>query len=402
MILLKNCSLLKKEGIEKRDLFIIDGLIRYKSDGSDIDESLDLEGFLVMPGACDLHVHLREPGYTKKETILSCTKSALKGGYTDIVSMPNTIPVPDNIDSVNYILSLYEKSALCNVYLSASLSKKEHGKELSDIIDINNYVYAYTDDGVGFNNLDLLLTGMEKVKKVGGIIFSHAEDNKHLFSREGEYLAVKRELELLKKTNTKYHFCHISTKESIEYIKKAKQEGVNVTCEVTPHHLFLDNTMILDNTNFKMNPPLMTKEDCNVLIDALKEGIISCISSDHAPHTEEEKKRPYLNAPNGVIGLETTIPLIYTKLVKTNIISKKLFLDILVNNPRKILNLSSVNLEDGEICNMTVLDITNFREYKKDEILSLSKNSPFIGWNLTGWPVFTFFRGKILYRRENE
>ncbi|MDD7381246.1 MAG: amidohydrolase family protein [Bacillales bacterium] len=267
--------------------------------------------------------------------------------------------------------------------------------------NLHDLVYAFSDDGRGVNNLELLENAMKKAKKYNFIIASHAEDNLYKTSPQGEYLAVRREIELAKKIGCRYHFCHLSTKESFEEIRKARKEGfTNITCEITPHHLLLNETMI-KNGNYKMNPPLRSEEDRKATVEALLDGTASMIASDHAPHSKEEKALELSKCPNGIIGLETSFPLIYTYFVKTGLISLEKMIDIFVKKPLEIFSLPKYGMYEGSNANIIILDINNEREYKEDEIVSKGKNSPFIGYKLYGFNKATIVNGEIVYLRKD-
>ena len=400
MILIKNGFIIDNNVLVKKDILINNNLIEKIEDDINGDyEILDATGCLVMPGAVDVHVHLREPGFEKKETIKTGTLSSAKGGVTSIMSMPNLNPCPDNVDAVNKQLDIIKKDACVNVYPFGSVSVNEEDKNLSDIDDIHDLVYGLTDDGRGVNNLELLEQAMILAKKYDLTIASHAEDNYYKYAREGEYVAVIREIELAKKIGCKYHFCHMSVRDSFDAIRQARAEGYsNITCEVAPHHLVLNKDMIKD-ANYKMNPPLRDEEDRIATIEALLDGTAQVIASDHAPHTEEEKSQEYDKCPNGIIGIETMIPIIYTNFVKNGLISLNRFLDLLVYNPIKIFNLPKRDLKEGMIADITVLDIDNKHKYTKEEILSKGKNSPFINEEYYGFHKFTLVAGKLVYKK---
>ena len=402
MILIKNGLLIIENNLVKKDVLIGEGKILSIQDNIEGGyQTSDASSCLVMEGGCDVHVHLREPGFEHKETILSGTSSAAKGGFTSIMAMPNLRPCPSDVASLNVQLECLRKDAVVNVYPYASVSINEEDKELSDIDNLHDLVYAFSDDGRGVNNLELLENAMKKAKKFNFIIASHAEDNLYKTSPEGEYLAVRREIELAKKIGCRYHFCHLSTKESFEEIRKARKEGfTNITCEITPHHLLLNDTMI-KNGNYKMNPPLRSEEDRKATVEALLDGTASMIASDHAPHSKEEKAQELSKCPNGIIGLETSFPLIYTYFVKTGLISLEKMVELFVKKPLEIFSLPKYGMYEGSNANIIILDINNEREYKEDEIVSKGKNSPFIGYKLYGFNKATIVNGEIVYLRKD-
>lgn len=401
MLVIKNGYIVLNNQLVKKDLLIDEGKIIKISNNIELENNyIDASGCLVMPGAVDVHVHLREPGFIEKETIKTGTLSAAKGGVTTIMSMPNLKPCPDNIDALNKQLDIIKKDALVNVFPYGSVSIDEKDQELADIDGLHKKVKAISDDGRGVNNIDILINAMKLAKKYDLVIASHAEDNNYGLAPEGEFIAVRREIEYAKEIGCKYHFCHMSTRQSFEAIRKAKQEGYsNITCEVSPHHLVLSKNDIKD-ANWKMNPPLREVEDLNETIKALIDGTADIIASDHAPHTVEEKSREYDKCPNGIIGLETMIPIIYTKFVKTNLIDLNRFLDLLVYNPIKIFNLPKRDLKEGYEADITCIDIENSHKYTKEEILSKGINSPFIGEEYYGFPKYTFVNGQLVYKKE--
>ena len=400
MILIKNGKIIENNQLVKKDILVDNNLIIKIDNNLNYNcEIIDATNCLVMPGAVDVHVHLREPGFEYKETIKTGTLSSAKAGVTSIMSMPNLKPCPDNLVNLQKQLDIIKKDAIVNVYPFGSVSVNEEDKELSKIDEMSSLIYGLTDDGRGVNNLSLLEEAMKLAKKYNLTIASHAEDNFYKYAREGEYVAVEREIELAKKIGCKYHFCHMSVKESFDAIRKAQKEGyTNITCEVAPHHLVLNQTMIKD-ANYKMNPPLRTEEDRLATIEALLDGTACMIASDHAPHSEEEKSLEYDKCPNGIIGLETMIPIIYTHFVRTNLIDLNRFLDILVYNPIKVFNLPKRDLKEGMIADIAIIDIENEHKYTKEEILSKGKNSPFIGQTYYGFNKCTLVNGSIVYKK---
>lgn len=399
MLLIKNGNIIKNNKLEKYDILIEDDKISKIEKNIDCDcEIIDAKGCLVMPGAVDVHVHFREPGYEKKETIKTGSLSAAKGGVTTVMTMPNLKPCPDCLKNLMVQKEIIKKDSIVNVYPYGAVTVNQEDKNRADIEGFYNEVLAITDDGRGVNNLAILEEACILAKKYNLVVASHAEDNFYKYAPEGEYVAVRREIEIAKKVGCKYHFCHMSTKESFEAIRKAQKEGyTNITCEVAPHHLILNETMI-KNANYKMNPPLRSEENRLATIEALLDGTACMVASDHAPHTEEEKSQEYNKCPNGIIGLETMLPIIYTEFVKNKKISYERFLDVMVYNPIKVFNLPARRLEPGFIADIAIIDIENPHTYTKDEILSKGKNSPFIGNTYYGFTKATLVQGKIVYK----
>ncbi len=401
MILIKNGWIVENNKLVGKDLLIDENLIsdiRKNITENNFCQVLDATGCVIIPGVTDVHVHLREPGFASKETVRTGTLAASKGGVTSIMSMPNLKPCPDSLEHLKLQLDIIEKDAVVNVYPYGALSIDEMSLELADIDNIHDLVYGISDDGRGVNNISLLEEAMKKAKKYNLTIASHAEDDKWGLDRKGEYVAVEREIELAKKIGCKYHFCHLSVKESFEAIRKAQKDGyTNITCEVTPHHLVLNEEDIVD-ANFKMNPPLRSVSDQKETIKALLDGTASVIASDHAPHTENEKAQEYAKCPNGILGLETMVPIIYTHFVKENLIGWDRFIDLFITNPRHIFNLPTRALNVGNVADIAVMDISNKHVFKKEEILSKSKNSPFIGKEYYGFIKYTLVNGQVVYK----
>ena len=403
MITIKNGLILVNNELVKRDIQIKDGKIfAIKESLEELGEVIDVKGAWIINGATDVHVHLREPGFTHKETIESGTRASAKGGVTTCLAMPNLNPCPDSMDNLNVELECIKKDAVVNVYPYGAVTKGQKGLELASLDEIKDKVIAFTDDGVGVNNIELLIKAMEFAKEYNMVIASHAEDTVNGKLPEGEYVAVRREIELAKKIGCKYHFCHMSTKESFEAIRKAQLEGyTNITCEVAPHHLVLNETMIKD-ANWKMNPPLRSEENRLETIKALLDGTACMIASDHAPHSEVEKSQEYDKCPNGILGIETMLPIVYTYFIDNGLATHKDFIDWFVTNPNKVFNLKEKKIEVNEEADLVALDIVNERIYTKEEILSKSKNTPYIGMKLKGFPILTILNDKVVWRDDNE
>ena len=401
-MIIKNGYVIINNELVRKDLLIQDGKIVDIKDNIDGDDYLDAKDCLIMPGGVDVHVHLREPGFTYKETINSGTKAAAKGGITTVMSMPNLRPCPHNVKNLKVQEEIIEKDAVVHVYPYGAVSVDQKGQEIADLESLCKKVVAITDDGVGVNNIEILTEAMKIAKKYNIVMASHAEDEVDGKLPQGEYVAVEREIKLAKEIGCKYHFLHMSTKQSFELIRQAHKEGYkNITCEVAPHHLLLNQDMI-KNGNFKMNPPLRSKEDMEETIKALLDGTAIMIASDHAPHAAHEKNVEYSKCLNGIIGLETMIPLIYTHFIETKKATLNDFMDWFVTNPNKVFSLPERKLEVGYDADITVLDIKTKRKFTEEEIVSLSKNSPYIGMEMTGFPKYTLVNGKIVWRDDYE
>ena len=363
----------------------------------------------LLPGFVDVHVHLREPGFLYKETIATGTAACARGGYSDVCSMPNLNPVPDSPEHLAPQLEAIRKDACIRVYPYGSITVGQMGQELSDMVGMSKDVIAFSDDGKGVQDDDMMRQAMLECKRLGKILVAHCEDNALLFGgyiHDGEYATkhghkgicsesewgpIKRDLELAEKTGCKYHICHISTKESVELIRNAKRRGVDVTCETGPHYLTMDDSMLEEDGRFKMNPPLRSREDREALLEGIADGTIDMIATDHAPHSAEEKSKGLKGSLMGVVGLETAFPVLYTELVKKGVISLEKLIELMSINPRKRFGLP----ETDDYC---VYDL-NF-EYKIDPnaFLSKGRSTPFEGKNVFGKCVLTVCDRKVVYR----
>lgn len=419
---IKNAKLVVKDNQTKiSDILIEDGKIIdiQKKINIDCDKIYDAQGLLTLPGGIDAHVHLRQPGFEYKETIKTGTMAALRGGYTSIVPMPNLKPNPDSIENIDDYMKIIEKDALVNVFPSACITEKSQGRKLVDMKAIKEKfnIIAFTDDGVGLQNDEMMRKAMENAKLNDVIIVAHTEDMRYRkpnssvhdgeFAKrngwigipsETEYKQVERDLELALKTGAKYHICHMSAKESVGALRKYKALGGDVSGEVTCHHLMLIDEDVKD-TNYKMNPPLRSKEDRQALIEGLLDGTIDFIANDHAPHSEEEKNRTMGKAPFGIVGIETAIPLIYTNFVKTGIISLENFQRYISSNPAKRFSLDKKGqLEKGYDADIIVISENEVIIDKKD-FLSKGKNTPFEGYKVKGYPILTFVKGVCKFEK---
>lgn len=398
MLLIKNGFIISNNALVKKDILIKnDKILKIEDEINEEAEIIDAKGLLVMPGAVDVHVHFREPGFTYKENISSGSKAAAKGGFTDVMTMPNLNPCPNDLKTWQEEQRLIVENGVINIYPYMTISEDELGEKISDFDNLHNYCYAASDDGHGVNNLVLLEEACKLALKYNMVIASHAETKEGRQLPCGEYDAVRREIEIAKRVGCRYHFCHLSTKESFEAVRQAKKEGYrNITCEAAPHHLVLNSSMIKD-ANWKMNPPLRGEDDRLETVRALVDGTVDVIATDHAPHAVSEKSKPYSECPNGIIGIETSLPIIYTNFVKTGVISLDRFLDLMVYNPINVFSLPKHGMYVGSTASLTALDITNLHTYLGREILSLSQNCPYIGEKYYGFPKFTICNGKIVY-----
>ncbi len=384
------------------------------SDGVGASISSDLSVFdspdyAVFPGFCDVHVHFREPGFSYKETIATGSMASARGGYTAVCTMPNLNPVPDSLEHLNLQRKLIEDSACIHVYPYGSITVEEKGEALADLEGMAPHVIGFSDDGRGVQSEDMMRTAMLRAKALGKMIVAHCEDNSLLrggYIHDGEYAAahghrgicsesewgqIARDLELVKETGVKYHVCHISTKESVEIIRKAKAEGVDVTCETGPHYLVMDDSMLEEEGRFKMNPPIRSKEDRDALIEGILDGTIDMIATDHAPHSAEEKGRGLEKSAFGIVGIETAFPIMYTHFVKTGRMTMEQLLKLLVTNPRERFGIPMGN-------DFSVWDLN--AEYAIDpaEFLSMGKATPLAGWKVFGRCMATVCDGKVVYK----
>lgn len=420
--LLKNIKLLSETGeMIQKEILIEYNKISEIADKVNVsaEEVIDGQGKLALPGFIDVHIHLREPGGEHKETIQTGTMAAARGGFTTVAAMPNTNPVPDNREKIDNLLAKIEEDAIIRVLPYASITKGLEGKELTDLESLGE-AFAYTDDGVGVQTADLMLQAMKRAAKLGKAIVAHCEDNSIVYNgvvHDGEVserlnlpglpgisesVQIARDVLLAEAAGCHYHVCHVSTKESVRVIRDAKRAGINVTAEVTPHHLILNEQDILSNdANFKMNPPLRAKEDQEALLEGLLDGTIDLIATDHAPHAEDEKALGFLQAPFGITGLETAFPLLYTHLVKTGKLSLKLLVDYLTVKPAEVFGLPYGRLEVAEFADITLIDLTEEWTIDKHTFYSKGKNTPFNGWTVFGKPVLTIAGGKVVYEDES-
>ncbi|WP_066053061.1 dihydroorotase [Robertmurraya korlensis] len=382
-------------------------------------EIIDATGLLVSPGFVDLHVHLREPGGEKKETIATGTLAAARGGFTTVAAMPNTRPVPDSVETLQNLNKRIAETGAVRVLPYASITIRELGKELTDFAALKEEgAFAFTDDGVGVQSADMMLQAMKLASSVNMPIVAHCEENTLIHKgsvHEGEFskkhnlngipavcesVHIARDVLLAEAANCHYHVCHISTKESVRVVRDAKRAGIRVTAEVTPHHLLLcDEDIPGLDTNYKMNPPLRGRADRDALIEGLLDGTIDFIATDHAPHTAEEKAEGMDLAPFGIVGLETAFPLLYTNLVEKGILTEKQLVDFLTVKPAQSFNLPYGKLEVGAVADLALVDLTNKESIDPNTFLSKGRNTPFGGWECKGWPVVTIAAGKIAWKR---
>lgn len=366
--------------------------------------------YMIFPGFCDVHVHLRQPGFSYKETIKTGTQASAHGGYTTVFSMPNLKPVPDSVEHLKEQLDIIKKDAVINVLPYGTITVGQNGEELSDMENMAKDVVAFSDDGRGVQSEEMMKEAMLRAKALDKIIVAHCEDNSLLHGgyihdgvyasehshrgicSESEWGPIKRDIELCKQTGCAYHVCHISCKESVELIRQAKAEGVNITCETGPHYLILTDEDLKEDGRFKMNPPLRSKEDRQALIDGVTDGTIDMIATDHAPHSQEEKSRGLEKSAFGIVGIETAFQLLYTHLVKKNIISLERLVELLAVNPRKRFGIEYDN-------SFTVWDLDKKTVINPSDFLSMGKATPFEGEEVFGECELTVCNGKTAYKK---
>ena len=369
----------------------------------------DAPNYVIFPGFCDVHVHLREPGFSYKETVATGTMASARGGYTAVCAMPNLNPVPDSVENLNVQRKLIEENACIHVYPYGAITVGEKGEVHADLEGMAPYVCGFSDDGKGVQNDDMMRQAMLRAKALGKMIVAHCEVNDLLrggYIHDGQYAAahghrgicsesewvqIARDLELVRETGCPYHVCHISTKESVDLIRKAKAEGLDVTCETGHHYLVMVDSFLQEHGRFKMNPPLRDKSDRVALVAGILDGTIDMIATDHAPHSAEEKSKGLEKSAFGIVGIETALPILYTCLVQPGILSLDQLVELLCVNPRKRFGISLG-------CDYSIWDLNE--EYTVDpaQFLSLGKATPFEGWKVRGRCIATVCDGKLVYK----
>ena len=370
---------------------------------------LNSSQYSVFPGFCDVHVHFREPGFSYKETIATGSRASARGGYTAVCTMPNLNPVPDSVEALNVQLEKIRDTACIHVYPYGAITVGEKGEVLADLAGMAPFVPGFSDDGRGVQSEERMRAAMLAAKALGKPIVAHCEDNTLLHGgyihdgayamahghrgicSESEWGQIKRDLELVRQTGCSYHVCHISTKESVDLIRKAKADGLDVTTETGPHYLVMDDTMLREDGRFKMNPPLRSPEDREALVQGLLDGTIDMIATDHAPHSAEEKSRGLEKSAFGVVGIETAFPILYTYLVKPGILSMERLVQLLCDNPRKRFHLPLG-------CDYSIWDLEAEETVNPETFLSMGKATPFAGWKVSGKCMATVCGGEIVYR----
>ena len=420
--LLKNARVYQDGSLVAADISVRDG--RIISISRDVEPTpgasvIDCHHAAVFPGFVDVHVHLREPGFSYKETIRTGTLAAAHGGYAHVCPMPNLNPVPDSREHLDEQLRLIAQDACIHVHPFGAITVGENGERMADLEAMAADVAGFSDDGKGVQSEDMMRQAMLRAKKLDKIISAHCEDNALLHGgyihdgkyaklhghrgicSESEWGPIQRDLQLVEETGCAYHVCHISTKESVQLIREAKARGVNVTCEVGPHYLVFNDMDLQEDARFKMNPPIRSEADRLALLAGIQDGTIDMIATDHAPHSAEEKGRGLEKSAMGVVGIETAFPVCYTHLVKTNTITLAQLVELLHDNAMRRLGYGT-ELKEGEVADLTVFDLDRTFTVDPTAFLSMGKASPFTGMTLQGVCTLTMIGGEIVWQEEQQ
>lgn len=419
-LLIKNALTYIDKTFKKSDVLIKDGRIHSLA-VSILSESVDRvvdaqDKYFLIPGFVDVHTHLREPGFSYKETIKTGSMAGAKAGYTDLCTMPNLNPAPDNAEHLKAQTDIIERDAVINVLPFGTITKERKGVgEIIDFEYIADQVAGFSDDGTGVQTEELMKQAMTKCAKLGKIISAHCEVNDLLkggyihdgvYARthnhkgicsESEWAQIERDCRLAEETGCQYHVCHISTKESVDIIRKAKARGVKVTCETGPHYLTMCDEDLQEDGRFKMNPPLRAAQDKQALIEGVLDGTIDVIATDHAPHSAEEKSKGLEKSAMGVVGLETAFAVLNTKLVKTGIITLEKLVEMMSVRPREIFGIDGGEIKEGAVANLALLDVDKEWTVNPDNFVTMGRATPFEGWKLQGENLLTIYRGEIVY-----
>lgn len=417
-LLLKNGTVYVDGQFKKADMLIKDGIVAEIGEKISMDSCpvADADNLFILPGFADVHVHLREPGFSYKETIASGSQAAARGGFTLVCSMPNLNPVPDSVENLKREQDIIDSDAVIKVMPYASITKGEKGQELVEFGRLADKCFAFSDDGKGVQNADMMRRAMEKAKAVGKAIVAHCEDESLLcggyihdgeyarlhghkgISSASEYRQVARDVELVRATGVQYHVCHISTKETVDIVRKAKAEGLPVSCETGPHYLAFCDMDLQDEGRFKMNPPIRSAADRDALIQGIKDGTIEVIATDHAPHSRREKTKGLAGSSMGVVGLETSFAAVNTYMVQAGHISLEKLVEIMSINPRKIFGLDR-GIKIGQKADFTVVDTQKQWVVDPADFVSAGKFTPFEGVKLTGDVLLTAYDGELVYNK---
>lgn len=415
---IKNGTVLTENGFIKRHVIIEDGIV--KSLIPDVPEnfagdSIDAEGCVVLPSFVDMHVHLREPGFSYKETIKTGTESAAAGGFTTVCAMPNLKPAPDSIENLQKQLDIIKSSAVIDVLPYATITRQRKGDELVDYQVLAPFVAGFSDDGSGVQSEEVMKRAMEQIANTGKILAAHCEVDALLeggyihkgqyakchghkgICSESEWKEVERDIRLAEETGCRLHICHVSTKETVELVRKAKEKGLPVTCETGPHYLTFSDADLREEGRFKMNPPIRDIKDREALRQGLIDGTIDVIATDHAPHSTQEKSRGLEKSAMGVVGLETAFAAVYTTMVASGLMSLEKLVEAMAINPRKILQLSQASfIKEGMQADLVVADLNEKFIVDPSFFKSMGKATPYEGMELQGKIKHTLFKGHIV------
>ncbi len=418
-MILKGGTLVRNGVSEVADVAIYDGRIERiapEIEPNNGDKIVDCSSLIITAGLVDLHVHLREPGFPAKETIATGTAAAAHGGFTTVCAMPNLNPAPDSMENLQQQLDIIERDAKVKVLPYATITRNRYGRELVDFESMASKVAGFSDDGSGVQSEDMMRQAMEAALKSGSIIAAHCEVDALLkkgYIHDGEYAAknghrgicsesewaqIERDIKLAEEIGCRYHVCHISTKESVALIRDAKARGVKITCETGPHYLTMCDMDLQEEGRFKMNPPIRSAADRDALVEGLKDGTVDVVATDHAPHTAEEKSRGLEFSAMGVVGLETSFAVIYTKLVREGVISLEKAIDVLAEAPRRIFSLGG-GLKEGEAADIAIFDLNAEYDVDPTTFHSMGRSTPFEGWHLWGECRMTLVDGRVVYEK---
>lgn len=400
---------------------VVDGVYCYLISPDTAQDVFDtvfyLNDYYILPGFLDVHVHLRQPGFSYKETIHTGTRAAARGGYTAVCSMPNLIPAPDSLQNLKVQTDMIQTDACIDVLPYACITKGEQGRELADIESLAPYVFGFTDDGKGVQDAGIMKEAMMRVKQAGSFIAAHCEDESLLnggyihdgiyakkhghrgISSASEYKQLERDLALVAQTGCRYHVCHVSTKESVALIWDAKKSGLPVTCETAPHYLLLCDEDLQEDGRFKMNPPIRSAADRDALLEGLQDGTIDMIATDHAPHAAHEKDKGLKDSAMGVVGLETAFRVLHTGLVETGVMTLAQLADKMAGAPRRIFGMGN-GIQDGGYADLCVVDPNVESVIDPARFLSMGRSTPFEGYGTKGDVVMTMHHGNIVWQRE--
>ncbi len=421
--LLKNAAVFYKNQFTVTDVLVQNGVIAEVSPAMDASlfpkaKVFDLNNCFLFPGLVDVHVHFREPGFLYKETIETGSRAAARGGVTHVCTMPNLNPVPDSAEHLEEQLAAIRKDACVHVYPYGAITKGEAGKELADLSDMAENVIGFSDDGKGVQEDAMMRRAMQEAAGLHKIVAAHCEVNELLhggYIHDGEYARahghrgicsesewrqVERDLRLCEETGCAYHVCHVSAKETVELIRQAKARGVDVTCETGPHYLVMNDTMLQEDGRFKMNPPIRSEEDRKALLEGVLDGTIDMVVTDHAPHSAEEKSRGLSGSLMGVVGLETSFAVMYTRLVKTGILSLEKLMELMHTNPSRRFGIGSP-IEVGSPADLTVFDLNRSYTVDPEQFVSKGKSTPFAGETLFGICKLTMVNGRLVWQENS-